>query len=348
MSIRLRSDFARTRAVTTAIVVAVPGLLASPLEGRARAQSPTTAEAAPREKTSEENDLEASRARFRKGMDAYTAGDFAGAIVVWQAIYSELGTERGYRLAFNLGRAHDAFGDAARATELYAAYLDEVGKRRARGDELPSLVLKQAEDAEARIGELVRSRGRVRIVSSKAPVLVSIDGGTARPCGFSALLPPGKHTLIFRTGEADVRREIDVREGEALEIVPPEPTPRDALPRVLPRPPVVEVRAVRPFSPVWIFVGAGATALSVLLPAFQYAHALSVASEHDASDDALARERLASEYSGAKTAAYATMSVPIVLGVATLGLGAAFLLGTKNESVRIGSRGLGLEGCVTF
>ena len=99
---------------------------------------------------------------------------------------------------------------------------------------------------------------------------------------------------------------------------------------------------------MWIFVGAGATALSVLLPAFQYAHALSVASEHDASDDAMARERLASEYSGAKTAAYATMSVPIVLGVATLGLGAAFLLGTKNESVRIGSRGLGLEGCVTF
>jgi len=336
MSIRLRSDAARIAMVVAALL----GLVRS-----AHAEPPTQ-EPAASEKPSDDAELEASRARFRRGMEAYAGGDFAGAIVIWQAIYGELGAERGYRLAFNLGRAHDAFGDAARATELYAAYLDEVGRRRARGEELPPIVEKQAADAEARIAELQRTRGRVRVAASKAPVLVSIDGGTLRPSGFSALLPPGRHVVVFRAGETDVRREIEVHEGETLDLVPPEP-PREAAPR-LPVRPVFEQRPVRPFSPVWIFVGAGATAVSVLLPAFQYAHALSVAREHDGSDDPLARERLASEYSGAKTAAYGTLLVPIVLGLATVGLGAAFVVGTKNESVRVGTRGLGVEGVLTF
>lgn len=334
MSTRLRSE-RRVRAAALVALLVVMGT------SRARAEPP------PDPPTTEDADLEASRARFRKGMEAYAAGDYAGAIVVWQAIYGELGAERGYRLAFNLARAHDAFGDAARATELYAAYLDEVAKRRARGEELPAIVLKQATDAEARTAELARTRGRVRVAASRAPVLVSIDGGTARPTGFSALLPPGRHVLVFRTGETDVRREIVLEEGATLEVVPPEPPAAPAAPRPDPRP-LVEARTVRPFSPVWIFVGAGATAVSVLLPALQYARALSIAREHDGSDDPLARERLAAEYSGAKTASYATLSIPVVLGAATLGLGAAFVFGSRTESVRIGARGLGLQGELTF
>ena len=98
---------------------------------------------------------------------------------------------------------------------------------------------------------------------------------------------------------------------------------------------------MRPFSPVWIFVGAGATAVSVLVPAIQYGSALSIASTHDASDDPLERERLASEYSGAKTAAYTTLSIPIVLGVATIALGTAFVVGSRSESVRVGRAGAG-------
>jgi hypothetical protein len=312
------------------LAVAVAGL---PLAaGVARADEP------PAEPPKGDDPLEASRAQFRRGMEAYTAGDYAGAIVVWQAIYDTLGPERGYRLAFNLGRAFDAFGDASRATEFYDVYLGAVRARRARGEALPELVERQAHDAEARLEELSRSRGRVRVPPTKAPVLVRVDRGTERPAGFSVLLAPGPHTLTFRTGATSVERTIDVVAGEERVVEPPPP---EEAPRRREPVPVFETRTVRPFSPVWIFVGAGATAVSVLVPAIQYGSALSIASTHDASDDPLERERLASEYSGAKTAAYTTLSIPIVLGVATIALGTAFVLGARSETVRVGRAGAG-------
>lgn len=327
-----RSSHPSARRLAVLVAAAVAGL---PLTaGDARADEPPSEPA----KSPGDDPLEASRAQFRRGMDAYTAGDYAGAIVIWQAIYDTLGPERGYRLAFNLGRAFDAFGDASRATEFYDVYLGSVRARRARGEALPDLVERQAHDAEARLEELSRSRGRVRVPPTKAPVLVRVDRGTERPAGFSVLLSPGPHTLTFRTGPSSVERTIDVVAGEerVVEPPPPEEPPkrRDPLP-------VFETRTVRPFSPVWIFVGAGATAVSVLVPAIQYGSALSIASTHDASDDPLERERLTSEYSGAKTAAYTTLSIPIVLGVATIALGTAFVVGSRSETVRVGRAGAG-------
>jgi hypothetical protein len=296
----------------------------------------------------EDPELEASRVRFRKGMDAYATGDFAAAIVTWQAIYSELGRERGYRLAFNLGRAYDAYGDASRAAELYSAYLEEVATRRGRGESLPSIVEKQATDANERLVELVRTRGRLRVPQGKTPVEVRIDGGAPRLAGFSVLLAPGKHVVVFGTGESELRRELVLAEGQEQTIEPPPPKPEPKAPQTRALAPLVETRTTRPFSPVWIFVGAGATALSVVIPALQYSRAVSIASEHDASGDALERERLATEYSGAKTGAYATLAIPMVLGAATLGLGAAFVFGSRTESVRIAGRGLGFDATVTF
>ncbi len=294
-------------------------------------------------------ELEASRVRFRKGMDAYAAGDFAGAIVTWQAIYSELGKERGYRLAFNLGRAYDAYGDASRAAELYGTYLDEVATRRGRGESLPPIVEKQASDANERLAELVRTRGRLRVPQGKTPVEVRIDGGAPRLAGFLVLLAPGKHVLVFGTGDSELRREIVLAEGQEQTVEPPPANPEPRAPEPRSRTPLlVETRTTRPFSPVWIFVGAGATALSVLIPALQYSRAVSIASEHDASGDALERERLASEYSGAKTGAYATLSIPLVLGAATVGLGAAFVFGSRTETVRIAGRGLGFDATLSF
>ena len=332
MSIRRRSD-----AVVLAFLIAGNSFFP---KREARADEPEVPRApAP---PPEDPELEASRVRFRKGMDAYVAGDFAGAIVTWQGIYAELGKERGYRLAFNLARAYDAYGDVSRASELFSVYLEEVARRRARlgrGETLPPLVEKQAVDAEERVAELVRTRGRLRVPVGKAPVEVRIDGGTPRLAGFSSLLAPGRHVLVFGTGDAEVRREIVLVEGEELVVSPPTP---------LLTVPAIETSTVRPFSRAWLFVGAGATALSVVVPAVQYARAISLAGDHDTSTDALERERLASEYSGAKAGAYATLAIPIVLGAATLGLGAVYVFGSRTESVRIATRGLGLDATLTY
>ncbi len=52
----------------------------------------------------ESDTLDPLRERFRAGMERYRAGAFAEAIVIWTAIYGELG-EKGYRLAFYIAEA---------------------------------------------------------------------------------------------------------------------------------------------------------------------------------------------------------------------------------------------------
>ncbi len=291
--------------------------------------------------------LELSRARFRVGMASYQAGDFANAIVVWEAIYRELGPERGYRLAFNLGRAYDAYGDPTRAAEHYERYLDEVTRRRAGAEPLDPQVQKQAVDASARISELVASKGRIRVPRSATPLSAQIDGGEPRLAGFVAYVAPGKHTVVLGTGVAAERRDVEVREGAEIVVVARPPAP-------LPRPPDrrLETRVVRPFSPAVLYVGAALAAAAVVAPVIGYTRALSIASAHDSSSDPLDRERLAGEYPAARSAAYATLAVPVALATATVGLTVAFFLGSKSETVRVGvgasPGGLAATGTLRF
>ncbi len=326
MSIRRLSSLALAAALACSLHVS-----------RAHAESTADAVAEPAE-------LEGSRLRFKQGMESYAAGDYAGAIVKWEAIFAELGRERGYRLAFNIARAYDAYGDPSRAAESYTMYIEEVARRRARGEALPALVEKQAFDAEARVTELQRSRGRLRVPRGDPPVEVRVDGGAPRLAGFVALLSPGKHVVVFGAGATAERREVVLLEGQEAVVEPPKRLPPSA-PAPAPR---VEQRTTRPFSPVWIYLGAGATALSILVPAVQYGRALATSSQHDASGDALERERLAADYAGQKTGAYASLAVPIVLGAATVGLGLTYAFGAKTETVRIATRGLGLSATLSY
>ena len=70
MSIRPRSRRAPLGAL------ALAGILVFARVPLARAEAPDDAA----------TDLEASRARFKRGMDLYTSGDYAGAVVTWEAI----------------------------------------------------------------------------------------------------------------------------------------------------------------------------------------------------------------------------------------------------------------------
>jgi len=73
------------------------------------------------------------RERFKQGMDRYNQGAAAEAIGYWQPIYRELGEQKGYRLAYNLGVAYAELGDATKAAEHLQAFVTEVDARRARG-----------------------------------------------------------------------------------------------------------------------------------------------------------------------------------------------------------------------
>ncbi|MDP9151190.1 MAG: hypothetical protein M3O36_14780, partial [Myxococcota bacterium] len=104
--------------------------------------------------TVSEEALNADRERFRLGMQRYEAGAFAQAIEFWEPIYRELGAERGYRLAYDLGVAYVQVGDTAAAAERLRAFVAGVDLRRSRGETLAAIVEREEADARARIAIL--------------------------------------------------------------------------------------------------------------------------------------------------------------------------------------------------
>src|SRR5260370_30559712 len=137
------------------------------------------------------------RERFKLGMDQYKAGALANAIGYWEPVYRELGNEKGYRLAYNLGVAYAELGDATRAAERLQSFLDEVDARRARAEPLGDTVAKEEADARARIAGLVASKGRIRVLAGSSPVAAQVDANEPRVAGFVVWVTPGEHVVTF-------------------------------------------------------------------------------------------------------------------------------------------------------
>jgi hypothetical protein len=302
------------------------------------------------QETSTTNDeLDPLRERFRAGLEKYRAGAFAEAILIWENIYRELGPEKGYRLAFNLARAYEQFGDPTRAAESYDAYVASTTRRREAGESLEPIVAKQEAEAIARLAELAATQGRIRI-SAERSVLVKIDAGPERlvpSSGWTAYVTPGKpHTVTFDPGTPEAKQvDANVAVGELVELSPP---PLRASPPIASAatPRIERTTSERPYGPAVVYLAAGVTVVSAALPAFFYARAGSIRSDYDAAvtqadasrragdraayDTALGSGKsLRDDYTSTRSAAQISLAVPIVLGVATVGLAAYWLLGAK-------------------
>jgi hypothetical protein len=106
-----------------------------------------------------DDSLAAYRERFKQGMDLYQHGAAAEAIACWEPIYRDLGGQRGYRLAYDLGIAYAALDDAPHAAVHLQAFVDEVDSRRGRGEALGAVVTKEESDARARLALLAAILG---------------------------------------------------------------------------------------------------------------------------------------------------------------------------------------------
>jgi hypothetical protein len=137
--------------------------------------SASTAHAAPPPATSMDDPMDQYRERFKLGMDRYRAGAVAEAIGHWEPIYRELGEQKGYRLAYDLGVAYEELGDATRAAERLRSFLAEVDARRARGDTVPALVIKDETDARTRVAGLVATKGRIHVDGGPQPRAAQVD-----------------------------------------------------------------------------------------------------------------------------------------------------------------------------
>jgi hypothetical protein len=279
-------------------------------------------------------ELDKLRESFRTGMEKYRAGGYAEAILIWGKIYDEIGPEKGYLLAFNLARAYEQSGDDRRAGDHYEAYLDEIARRRSRGETLEPLVEKQEGEARARLDA---TRGQIEITprADGSPVEVRIDDRT-RPAGFVKYVTPGRvHVVVFAPGTRDeTRSEVKVAIGERLTLTPPPERPAPEPERTVPK----KTREERPYSATYVYVGAGVTALSVLLPVVLHLRALGIKDDYDDANTGIAEARakqLRTDYFAAGDAAYASIAVPTVLGAATLGLAAFWLWGTKTVEVPV-------------
>lgn len=272
--------------------------------------------------------LDPLRERFREGMAQYRAGAYAEAIVIWEAVYRDLGAAKGYRLAFNLGRAYDQFGDTTRAAEHYETYVKEASARRDAGEALEALVEKQVVEANERLAELARTAGRIRIAGDRAVVL-RIDGGTERLAsrGSVAYVAPGRHVLTFDPNEARSQRvEVAVSAGDVLDVTPP------VVVAPPPPPPITyELRRMPPFSQGVLFVAGGVAVASAAIPLAYFAAATSTRSDYDANPT----QGLRDDYAHQKDVSYATWAIPAVLGAATLGLAAWWLWGGKTKRVPV-------------
>jgi hypothetical protein len=283
------------------------------------------------------------RERFKQGMDRYKAGAFAEAIGFWEPIYRELGEQRGYRLAFNIGVAYQELGDATHAAEHLQSFLAQVGARRAHGEATPAIVQKEEQDARDRVAALTSSKGRIRVDPGSPPRPVQVDAMEPHVSTFVAWVNPGQHTVTFAPGTPDAQeKRVDVHAGDLVDVAAPPPlaappaplatpsAPAPAAPAP-PSPPVTRTETEHPFSPVLVYVAGGLTLAAGIVSIPLEAHAWSLHDQYAAKNPIPASDR--SSFDDARTLAYGAITATVGLGVVTAALATAYFLGTSQREV---------------
>ncbi len=279
------------------------------------------------------------RRLFGAGLERYGEGDYRGALAIWEPIVARLGVKEGYRLVFNLARAHDKLGERARAATEYATYIEQVVGRRDQQEPLEEGVLRQERDARLRLGELEAQLVKVH-VPKQEDLRVRLAGAEARDTPFVAYLEPGTYpTQATAPGNAGPLEpsELKGRAGETVELVF---RPKVAL--VVPPPPRKPPAPEPPFGAGWLIVSGAVTGASVLFPAFTYAHALDVRDEFFAASES-AQPKLREDYTGARTTAYVALGVTLTLAAVTTGLVVYWFAGRKAPAAVSAASAAGLR-----
>lgn len=317
------------------------------------------ADAEPRTAGVPADPLAAYRERFQQGMQRYRAGAMGDAIGYWEPVYRELGAQKGYRLAYDLGVAYAETGDVTRAAERLQAFLEEADAKASRGETVDAIVAKEQADARARIAGFLATRGRIRIDGTGVPVVVQVDSGEPRLAGFLAWVAPGAHAVTFAPGtKGGETRNIDVGAGELISLTPspsspppaaeqgasaePLPASSPALPTASPERPATHTTRTRldsprtrPFSPAVIYASSGLTVVAsvaaIALEARTFALRDRFLSERQAIGSISQADR--DTFGTTRSWAYGSVGGSIGLGALTAGLIAWYYL---RPSTRLG------------
>ncbi len=317
-----------------------------------------------------DDSLSAYREQFKRGMDLYEHGAAAEAIASWEPIYRNLGEQRGYRLAYDLGVAYAALGDAPHSAERLQAFVNEVDSRRGRGEALGVAVTKDESDARDRLAHLAAILGRVQVAPGSSPSIARVDAGDPHAAGFVAWVAPGPHTITFDPATRYERTiSIDVAAGAIVELVPPPPaaleTPASAPSASAASAPSSErspasgqapAPAPAPFPPSVIAISGGATLAAAAAAVGLELHASTLhdryAAEQTHSADGTIPTADRTSFATARTWAYVAVGGAVGLAAVTGAIAGWYFLGrahgetTSSPAVAIQVRGssVTLEG----
>ncbi|HXN33507.1 MAG TPA: hypothetical protein VN894_16675 [Polyangiaceae bacterium] len=307
----------------------------------------------------DDDPLAAYRERFKRGMERYQAGAIAEAIGYWEPVYRELGEQKGYRLAYNLGVAYQELGDATQAAERLQAFLDEVDVLRQRGDDLPPIVERESGDARARVARLIETRGRIHVEALGAPRTARVDAAEPRLAGFVAWVTPGDHTVTFAEGTPDAEtHSMHIRAGEIVEIAPrppptPPPPPEPVIVNLLPPPPPPVATHRETFHPFrWQLIAVtGGVALAAGIAAVPlYAYEGDLYARYAGENP---RPKAHSDaYNSGRTLAYTDVGGAVGFATMTAALATWYFLGASDREINVaptvgpepGGASLGVNG----
>lgn len=261
-------------------------------------------------------------ARFEHGLALFEEGEHLAAARVWEQLLTELGSDRGWKLNYNLGLAYWSAKRPTLAVERFEAFVRRVAAEAAA---LPEELEQRREDAAAKIGVLKAEHGAV-VLPAAPGVTVRIDGEPARAAGYTAYVTPGVHriTVIGAEGhERPVAIEVVAGRQQIVDTSDPRPAPPPAIapaPTSVPTtPPPPEEPPSFPWIPVGI--GAGLTAAGFILPAVMFQRGRSKhqqADELGAGHSGYADAR--DDYDAARTAYEVSYALPAALGAITAGV----------------------------
>jgi hypothetical protein len=295
------------------------------------------------------------RERFKQGMDRYQAGAFTEAVGYWEPIYGELGEQRGYRLAYNLGVAYQELGDATRGAERLQSFLAEAEAKRGRSEPQPAIVQKEENDARARLAALTAAKGRIHVDPGTPPRAIQVDAMAPRVEPFVAWVNPGQHSVTFAPGTPGAEtKTLEVHAGELLEASPspalaPPPAPAPAPPAGSPQTSAPAVASpgengsmhhetVHPFPPALLYISGGLTLIAGVASIPLEASAWSQRN-HDLNESPVPAGDSASFYT-ARSWAYGMIGTTAGLALVTAGLATWYFAGTSEREIFVAPGGV--------
>jgi hypothetical protein len=171
-----------------------------------------------------------ARQLFASGETKFKAGDFAGALIDFQAADA---IKPASQAAHYIGLCQDKLGLFAEAVAAYERFLSDV----------PAKLQKEADDIKKRVDDIKAMPGHVHVETAPPGATLAIDGKSATgPSPLDVDLSPGPH-IIHATadGRSAVDRPVTVAFASKLDVTV-------ELPQVV-APPVVAVVPVPPPAP---------------------------------------------------------------------------------------------------